>query len=215
MVGGAGGYPNGANGGSGGVGVCPAAFIAPTGGTASAGGTVASSQSCFNTGTFGVGGACCGGHAGGGGGGYWGGGSSFGASGGGGSSYVASGVGLVSHGTIATAGHGSPSIEPSVSPTFSPSAQVLVESFTAVGTAYFVVPVGVASITVILYGGSGGDSICTDTTVYGGWGGIIRARIPVTSGETLQINLEVVGEPTVFVRVEEVLGATHTEEVVN
>eukprot|EP01032_Pedospumella_encystans_P011459 gene11460-13321_t len=171
-------YPFGEEGGLGdGTYVNPSEYIPGGGGGQNAGGHGGSSCSA---GTFGQGAPCCNSYGAAGGGGYWGGGAAYAVAGGGGSSYAAEGY--VSSGYASPAGNGRATF--SWTPTFTQSA-----IFGAAGEYPFTVPIGVTSLSVLLYGASGGDSLNTNYQVqaFGGKGGYIKANIMVQPGETLHI----------------------------
>lgn len=64
------------------------------------------------------------------------------------------------------------------------------QTYTTVGTTTFMVPAGVTRLTATLHG-AGGKSVTyqTHAPALGGLGAIISANIPVTAGETLQVNV--------------------------
>eukprot|EP01032_Pedospumella_encystans_P009781 gene9781-11490_t len=121
--GGAGGYPNGADGDQGdGVYRTPSAYPPGGGGTQTQGGTGTNGQA----GALGQGGNCQGANGAGGGGGYYGGGSAFAVGCGGGSSYAS--AGYVSSGVATATGDGSAVVSWDIEPTITPSTNPSTES---------------------------------------------------------------------------------------
>eukprot|EP01032_Pedospumella_encystans_P009874 gene9874-11588_t len=155
-------------------------YTAGGGGSQSAGGSANPNYDC-NTGEQGYGANCCGYYGAGGGGGYFGGGGAHGAAGGGGSSYAMEGS-YISSGIAYPAGNGS------VTLFWIPSSEMSVV-FTNTGDHEFIVPEGVTTLSVTLYGASGGDSFNSGyrVTAHGGKGGMIVANIAVQPGENLRV----------------------------
>jgi hypothetical protein len=187
---GGGGGGNGTGGG--GLGLnCPDGDTGGTGATPAAVGTGGAGESGQENGTDGVGPVggdgyttqAANGGGGGGGGGFYGGGGggatndcgAFGNGGGAGSSFSVAAM------TVTNDASASPGI------TLSYGSSPTVQSFTPGAEQTFVVPAGVTSIDVTATGGTGGNNGENDS--FGGSGAVVATTIPVTSGETLYLNV--------------------------
>jgi hypothetical protein len=156
------------------------------GGSQSAGGGGGLSNG--GAGSLGSGGAAPG-NAGGGGGGYYGGGSggngcSIGSAGGGGSSYAISAASGIQHELGFNRGNGVVTISwpPEDLEPVTPDPGTQTFGFTG-SPQWWTVPDGVTAVRVEMQGAQGGNAN------YGGLGGRLRATIPVTPGESLQVNV--------------------------
>ncbi|HEY1975783.1 MAG TPA: glycine-rich protein [Candidatus Baltobacteraceae bacterium] len=70
------------------------------------------------------------------------------------------------------------------------------QSFTYNGSAQtFVVPAAIAQLTVFAAGAAGGNASPSEPGATGGTGGSIEATVPVTAGESLQVDVGGVGGP--------------------
>jgi hypothetical protein len=73
------------------------------------------------------------------------------------------------------------------------------KTFDEDGSHDYVVPAGICWVTVEAFGAQGGDAVSIEgePTILGGRGGEAEARIAVTSGETLEVNVGGAGEDAV------------------
>ncbi len=160
------------------------------GATQAAGGSGGSGAGAGSAGALGLGGVAGGPYGGGGAGGYYGGGggggtndsyNGTGGGGGGGSSFASTSSIDTTHTQAARNGNGQATL------TFSP-LPAAVFSFAYTGAAQsVVVPAWAKSMIVDIYGAQGGGY--APTGKLGGLGGRVQATIPVTPGETLQVNV--------------------------